>query len=127
MADASRLDFDEHLSFARPLEIDLNHLKRFTCGDGDGSTCLHLLLTPRNSNHVVKNRGARLRHSGQFVPSASNPASASNVVVENRILGARAVVWWRYHFQSETMQAATAIGRVMRQQVPDRCLPRLQL
>src|SRR5258708_8210568 len=46
MADASRFDFAEHLSFARPLEIDLNHLKRFTCGDGDGGTCLYCVSLP---------------------------------------------------------------------------------
>ena len=41
VADAGRLDLDQDLAGARPIEIDLGHFERLSGGDGDGGAGLH--------------------------------------------------------------------------------------
>ena len=41
VADAGRLDFDQHFAFARPLELDGRYLQRLAGGDGNGGANIH--------------------------------------------------------------------------------------
>src|SRR5690606_9686163 len=42
VADAGRLDLDQHLAGLRSLQVDLHDLERLARPDGDGGTCLHV-------------------------------------------------------------------------------------
>ena len=46
VADAGRLDLDQHLALARALEVDLDDLQRLACGKGYGCAAFHRLSLP---------------------------------------------------------------------------------
>ncbi len=46
VADAGRLDLDQHLALARSFEVDLHDLERLACGNGDGGAGFHRRLLP---------------------------------------------------------------------------------
>src|SRR5690606_23622298 len=43
MADAGRLDLDQHLALAWAFEVDIHYLQGLACGNSYGGACLHLL------------------------------------------------------------------------------------
>ena len=63
VADAGRLDLDQHLALARPLEIDLGDFERLSGGDGDGGAGLHAAGSPLQERSLKPRPGVPPRGS----------------------------------------------------------------
>ncbi len=49
VADAGRLDLDQHLAVSRTVEVDLHDLQRLSGGDSDSGAGFHQAVPPRQS------------------------------------------------------------------------------
>jgi hypothetical protein len=53
MADAGRLDLDQHLARARPFEVHLHDFERLSGGNGDGGAGFHGEVPSKSSFRLV--------------------------------------------------------------------------
>jgi hypothetical protein len=69
MADAGRLDLDQNLALARPVEIDFHHLERLSGGDSDGGAGFHVAPLLHDRFDGLKRRSGCAPRDGQFTPA----------------------------------------------------------
>ena len=85
VADAGRLDLDEHLALLRPLEVDRLDRERLPCAVGDGGACFHgdatvtrraaagkSTMLRRRGSRAQRNAGARRRRPRATTRRASS-------------------------------------------------------